>query len=44
MFKGKSLCVPTKTYRFLVFLLRVTPYSFIRLLENVLAPGRYEQK
>ena len=44
MFKGKSLCVPTKTYRFLVFLLRVTPYSFIRLLENVLAPGRYEHK
>ena len=44
MFKGKSLCVPTKTYRFLVFLLRVTPNSFIRLLENVLAPGRYEQK
>ena len=44
MFKGKHLCVPTKTYKFLVFLLRVTPYWFIRLLENTLAPGRYEKK
>ena len=44
MFKGKSLCVPTKTYKFLVFLLKATPYWFIRLLENTLAPGRYEKK
>ena len=44
MLKGKHLCVPTKTYKFLVFLLRVTPYWFIRLLENTLAPGRYEKK
>ena len=44
MFKGKPLCVPTKTYKFLVFLLKATPYWFIRLLENTLAPGRYEKK
>ena len=44
MFKGKSLCVPTKTYKLLVFLLKATPYSFIRLLENILAPGRYDHK
>lgn len=44
MFKGQHLCVPTKTYKFLVFLLRATPYWFIRLLENTLAPGRYEKK
>ena len=44
MFKGKPLCVPTKTYKFLVFLLRATPNWFIRLLENTLAPGRYEKK
>ena len=34
MFKGKSMCVPTKTYKILVFLLKATPYWFIRLLEN----------
>ena len=44
MFKGKSMCVPTKTYKILVFLLKATPYWFIRLLENTLAPGRYEKK
>ncbi len=44
MLKGKALCVPTKTYKLLVFLLKATPYWFIRLLENTLAPGRYKTK
>ncbi|MBT5217412.1 MAG: SDR family NAD(P)-dependent oxidoreductase [Gammaproteobacteria bacterium] len=41
---GKPLCVPTKTYRFLVFLLRILPSSALKLLESNLAPGRYDQK
>ena len=40
---GKSLCVPTKTYKFLVFMLKNIPQSILRLIGSALAPGRYER-
>jgi len=42
MLKGKPLCIPTKTYKITVFLLKIIPYSVIRRLESFFAPGRYE--
>jgi len=42
--KGKPLCVPTKTYRFLVFLLKYVPQPIMNLLSSSLAPGRYNEK
>ena len=39
---GKSLCVPTKTYKFLVFMLRNLPQSILTFLGKILAPGRYD--
>jgi short-subunit dehydrogenase len=40
---GKSLCVPTKTYKFLVFMLKNLPQSVLRLIGTGLAPGRYDR-
>ena len=40
---GKSLCVPTKTYKFLVFMLKNIPQSILRLFGAALAPGRYDR-
>ena len=40
---GKSLCVPTKTYKFLVFMLKKIPQSILRLIGAALAPGRYDR-
>ena len=40
---GKSLCVPTKTYKFLVFMLKNIPQSILRLIGAALAPGRYDR-
>ena len=40
---GKALCVPTKTYKFLVFLLKNIPQSILRLIGTALAPGRYDR-
>ena len=42
MLKGKSLCIPTKTYKSIVFLLKIIPYSLVRRLESFFAPGRYK--
>tara|TARA_B100000941_G_scaffold65824_1_gene43817 strand:- start:336 stop:1136 length:801 start_codon:yes stop_codon:yes gene_type:complete len=44
MYAGKRLCVPTKTYKFLVFLLKNIPQSVFNLLGKSLAPGRYDRK
>ena len=44
MHAGKSYCVPTKTYKFLVFLLKNIPQSVFNLLGKSLAPGRYDKK
>ena len=40
---GKALCIPTKTYKFLVFLLKNIPQSILRLIGTALAPGRYDR-
>ena len=42
MLEGKSLCIPTKTYKSIVFLLKIIPYSLVRRLESFFAPGRYK--
>ena len=42
MLKGKSLSIPTKTYKSIVFLLKIIPYSLVRKLESFFAPGRYK--
>ena len=41
--KGKSLCVPTKTYKFLVFLIKNIPETITRALGAIFAPGRYNR-
>ena len=42
--KGKQVCVPTKTFKVIVFLLKIVPHYFFSLVSGVLAPGRYEKK
>jgi hypothetical protein len=42
--KGKPVCVPTKTYSLLVFLLKHTPTWIMSLAGFLIAPGRYDKK
>ena len=42
MFKGKKGSVPTKTWKVIVFLLKIIPHSVFRLVSGLLAPGRYD--
>ena len=42
MFKGKRISVPTKTWKVIVFLLKVIPHSVFKLVSGLLAPGRYD--
>ena len=42
MFKGKKISVPTKTWKVIVFLLKILPHSVFRLVSGLLAPGRYD--
>jgi short-subunit dehydrogenase len=41
---GKSICVPTKTYKVIVFLLKILPVSLFSIISSILAPGRYDKK
>ena len=41
---GKPLCIPSKTYKLLVFILKYVPESILTLLGKGLAPGRYDKK
>ncbi len=41
--KGKKVCVPTTTYKLIVFLLRTLPHALFPLFSRRLAPGRYNQ-
>ncbi len=41
---GKSLCVPTFTYKTLVFTLKYLPRWLINALGRLLAPGRYDKQ
>jgi short-subunit dehydrogenase len=40
--KGKKVCVPTKTFKLIVFLLKVVPKGLFPLFSKRLAPGRYQ--
>ena len=42
MFKGKKIVVPTKTWKIVVFLMKIVPQFIFDLLSNILAPGRYD--
>ena len=41
--KGKSISIPTKTYKIFVLILKVAPISVFSFLVKVLAPGRYDK-
>ena len=43
MLKGKKVSVPTKTWKIIVFLLKIIPHSVFRLVSGLLAPGRYNE-
>jgi hypothetical protein len=43
MFAGKPICVPTMTYKILVFMLKNFPESILSLFGRKLAPGRYDK-
>lgn len=40
--KGKKVSVPTKTFKLIVFLLKVLPHALFSLFSKSLAPGRYK--
>ena len=42
MMKGKKIVVPTKTWKIIVFLLKIIPFSVFSLISRILAPGRYK--
>ena len=43
MMRGKKVSVPTKTWKIIVFLLKIIPHSVFRLVSGLLAPGRYNE-
>ena len=42
MLDNKKVVVPTKTWKIIVFLLKIVPKKVFDLISSVLAPGRYE--
>ena len=42
MLDNKRVVVPTKTWKIIVFLLKIVPKKVFDLISSVLAPGRYE--
>jgi len=42
MLKGKKIVVPTKTWKVIVFLLKIVPKSVFDFLSSIMAPGRYD--
>jgi len=42
--KGEKICIPTRTYKVIVFLLKLLPHSLFPLFSARLAPGRYDKK
>ena len=42
MLKGKKVSVPTKTWKIIVFLLKIILHSVFGLVSGLLAPGRYD--
>lgn len=43
MLKGKKIVVPTKTWKIIVFLIKIVPQFIFDFLSGILAPGRYEE-
>ena len=41
--KGKKICVPTITFKVIVFLLKIIPHRLFSLASVFLAPGRYQK-
>tara|TARA_A100000164_G_scaffold156688_2_gene139029 strand:+ start:279 stop:1079 length:801 start_codon:yes stop_codon:yes gene_type:complete len=41
--KGKKVCVPSKTFKLIVFLLKIVPHSLFPFFSKRLAPGRYNK-
>mgnify|MGYP003316178024 CR=1 FL=1 len=42
MLNGKKTIVPTKTWRVIVFLIKIVPQFIFHFLSGILAPGRYD--
>ena len=42
MLKGKRIIIPTKTWKIIVFLIKIVPQFIFDFLSGILAPGRYE--
>ena len=42
MLNGKKIIVPTKTWRVIVFLIKIVPQFIFDFLSGILAPGRYD--
>ena len=42
MLKGKKISVPTKTWKVIVFLLKIIPHNVFTLVSGLFAPGRYD--
>ena len=43
MLKGKKIVIPTKTWKIIVFLIKIVPQFIFNFLSGILAPGRYEE-
>lgn len=41
--RGKKVCIPSKTFKLIVFLLKIVPHSFFPFFSKRLAPGRYHK-
>ena len=41
---GKRVCIPTKTYKVIVFLLNIIPKSLFSAVNHYFSPGRYDKK
>ena len=44
LLKGKPVCVPSKTFKIIVFLLKLIPTSLFFIMSSHLSPGRYDKK
>ena len=42
--KGEKVCIPSKTFKLIVFLLKIVPHSLFPFFSKRLAPGRYDKK
>jgi len=44
LLKGKPVCIPSKTFKIIVFLLKLLPTSLFSIMSSRLAPGRYDKR